>query len=463
MVIKQWIYAALASIGLCASAFAQFADRPGGFPNVRDLEAPAAGTLSPSLPARRALLVDRIVAVVNNEVITQRDLDERVAVVTRQLQKQQNVNLPPRAVMEKQVLERMIGDRAQMQFARDSGIRIDDRAVDTAISRIAASNKLSISDFRVALERDGISYDKFRLDIREEMTLQRLKEREVDNRIQISESEIDNFLEDPNNKLNQGTVEYNFAHIMVRVPEQATPDQVTARLKRAQEAQARARNGQNFGELAISYSDAPDGLKGGDIGWRPHDRLPELFARALSTLQPGQVSDILRSPAGFHIVKLKERRGGDNAPLQSEQTHVRHILVRINELVSEAEANRKLGLLRERVLQGADFAELARLNSDDGSAGRGGDLGWVQQGDLVPEFERAMNALKPGEMSEPVKSQFGLHLIQVLERRLADVTGDRKRMEARKILRERRIDETYQEWARSIRDRAFVEYRLEER
>lgn len=445
----------------CATpcVLAQFVERP----SAPWLPGAAPGRAPSEAVNGQPVLVDRIVAVVNNEVITRRDLDERIGVVLRQLQKQQNPRIPPREVIERQVLERMIADKAQLQFARDIGLQVDDRTVDAAIGRIAENNKLTAGQFRAALEQDGISYSKFRQDIREEITLARVREKEVDSRIQVSESEIDNFLEDPQNKAGTAAIEYNISHILVRVADQPSPEQVSARLKRAQEAHARAKGGQDFAELAVLYSDAPEGLKGGDMGWRSHERLPELFARALAGIKPGEVTDILRSPAGFHILKLKEKRGGVGSALTVEQTKVRHILVRINELISEAEARRKLGLLRERVIEGADFAELARLNSDDGSAAKGGDLGWVSRGDLVPDFERAMNALKLGEVSEPVKSQFGLHLIQVLDRRIADVTGDRKRAEARKALRERKADEAYQEWVRSIRDRAFVDIRLEDR
>jgi peptidyl-prolyl cis-trans isomerase SurA len=419
-------------------------------------------------PAIRSLgvqpvLVDRIVAVVNNEVITSQQLEERIAVVLRQVQRQPNATIPPREALQKQVLDRMITDRALLQYARDTGIQVEERAIDTAIRRIADQNKISPAEFRTLLERDGISYDKFRQDIREELMLARLRERDVDNRIQISESEIDNFLADTSSSggANRG-MEYNFSHVLVRVADRAAPNQVNERLNRAQEAQQRARGGENFADIAAKYSDAPDNVKGGDMGWRPHDRLPEAFAAALAKMQPGEVSEILRSPAGFHIIKLRDKRGG-TGPVSVEQTRVRHILVRTNELVSEAEARRKLTLLRERVIQGADFAELARLNSDDGSAGRGGELGWVHQGDLVPDFERVMNSLKLNEVSEPVKTPFGLHIIQVLDRRIGDVGGDRKRMEARKVLRERRAEEAYAEWMRSIRDRSFVEYRLDDK
>jgi len=215
--------------------------------------------------------------------------------------------------------------------------------------------------------------------------------------------------------------------------------------------------------VAASFSDAPDALQGGTLGWRQRDRLPELFAEAVEKLKPGEVTPVLRSPAGFHVIRVDDVRGAAAAARQVDQTRARHILARTSETVSEAEARRKLMLLRERITGGADFAELARLNSDDGSASRGGDLGWVYPGDTVPEFERAMNELKIGDVSEPVRSPFGYHLIQVLERRKADIAADRQRMEARRILAERKLDESFQDWIRQLRDRTYVEYRLEER
>ncbi|MGA8054560.1 MAG: peptidylprolyl isomerase, partial [Burkholderiales bacterium] len=258
-------------------------------------------------------------------------------------------------------------------------------------------------------------------------------------------------------------VEYNLRHILVRVPEQATPDQIERQLSRARQARQQAAAGTDFAQLAVSFSDAPDALQGGVLGWRQRDRLPELFTAMLDKMNPGDVSDVVRSPAGFHIVKLEDKRGASAGVRQVEQTHARHILARTSEVVSEAEARRKLTLLRERLRDGADFGDLARLNSDDPSAARGGDLGWIYPGDTVPEFERAMNALKIGDISDPVKSPFGWHLIEVMERRTADVAPDRQRLEARRVLAERKVDETYQEWLRQLRDRTYVEYRLEER
>jgi peptidyl-prolyl cis-trans isomerase SurA len=394
-------------------------------------------------------------------VITQRDLNERVSLVVSQLNRQKTP-LPPQEVLERQVLERMITDRVQVQFALETGLRVDDLQVDRTVAMIAEQNRMSVADFRRALEREGVPFDKFREDIRQEIMVSRLREREVDSKIQIGESEIDNFLEEVQSA--PRSAEYNLAHILVRVPESATPDQIEARLKRAQEAASRARSGADFAQLAVSFSDAPDALSGGAMGWRAQDRLPEIFGTALAKMQPGDVSEVLRSPAGFHVLKLVDRRGGGSGAFVVEQTHVRHILVRVSEVVSEAEARRKIGLLRQRIVDGANFAEIARLNSDDtGSASRGGDLGWVVSGDLVPDFERAMKELKPNEVSQPVRTPFGLHVIQVLGRRTADVAVDRKRVEARKVLRDRRADEAYQEWLRQLRDRAYVEMRLEER
>ena len=361
------------------------------------------------------------------------------------------------------MLERMISDRVQVQYARDTGVRADDLQIDRTVQMIAEQNKMSLTDFRAALDRQGVSFQKFRDDIRNEILISRLREREVDSKIQIAESDIDNFLQDVQ-ATSAGPAQYNIAHILVRVPENASPEQVEARRRRAADALAKARGGADFSELAVSYSDAPDALQGGNMGWREQDRLPEIFSAALAKLKPGEVTEILRSPAGFHLLKLNDRRGAGGGAFVVEQTHVRHILARVGELVSEAEARRKIALLRTRIVQGSNFAELARLNSDDtASATRGGDLGWIVPGDLVPEFERAAAALKPDEISEPVRTAFGFHLIEVIARRTADLSSDRKRLEARKVLRERRSDESYEEWLRQLRDRAYVEYRLEER
>ncbi len=405
-----------------------------------------------------AVEADYIVAVVGDGAITRNELRSRLEVALRQLQKQ-GTPLPPQDVLEKQMLERLIMEQVQFAYAKESGLRIDDAQLDQAIGRIAANNNMSLAQFRVALEKDGIGYGEFREEIRGEMIMARLREREVESRLAVSDSEIDNYL--ANQAASGGGDEYRLAHILLRAPESATPEQLLKLRQRGEQALAKARAGENFAELTAAFSDAPDALQGGDIGWRPLDRLPVLYAEAAAKLQAGGVSELLRSSAGFHIVKLVERRGG-NQPASVQQTHARHILIRTNEVMSEADARHRLETVRERIVNGMDFAEQARIFSQDGSAAKGGDLGWLNPGDTVPDFERAMDALKPGELSQVIKSPFGMHLIQVVERRERDVSAERQRTVARQALRERKLDEAYQDWLRQLRDRTYVENRLEQ-
>lgn len=423
---------------------------PGGIP------AHAQQTAKP----RTIVTLDRIVAIVNDEVITQQELSARVDFAFRQL-KQQGTPPPPREVIERQLVERLINDRVQIQHAREIGLRVDDAELGKALERIASDNKMSLGQLRGALENDGVPFDKFREDIRNEITLSRLREREVAQKIVITESEIDNFLQTQQAQAGRGD-EYNVSHILVAVPENASPEQLQARRARAEQALAQVKGGADFRQVAAAFSDAPEALQGGLIGWRESNRLPGLFLEALKSLQAGATTELLRSPNGFHILRLNERRGGQ-APIMVQQTHARHILIKTNELVSETEARNRLLALKERLDNKADFAELARARSEDSSATRGGDLGWLNPGDTVPEFEQAMNALKPGEISAPVRSPFGWHLVEVLERRTQDMTRDGQRVNARQALRERKTDEAYQEWVRQLRDRAYVEQRLEEK
>jgi peptidyl-prolyl cis-trans isomerase SurA len=418
--------------------------------------------LPPVVAGQGVVPVDRIVAVVNKEVITATELGEAVAAAQRQLRRQKTP-LPERGLLERQMLERLILDKAQLQLARDKGIRVDELQLDRAVQRVAQNNNMSLADFRQALERDGVSFQAWREDVREQMLLARVREREVDDRIQVSDTEIDLFLAEMQAKPST-RVEYQLSHILVRVPEQASPERIEAARARAEKALAEARAGGDFATLAASYSDAPDALQGGAVGWRSHDRLPELFSSALARLQPGAVSEVLRSPAGFHVLRLNDRRGSalENAPVA--QTRLRHILIRASESMSEGEAVRRLNDLRARIVSGAaDFAEMARVHSADATAARGGELDWVYPGDTVPDFERAYQELKVGEVSQPVRTPFGYHLIQVLERRSADVSPERRRLQARQALRERKADESYQEWLRQLRDQIYVELRLEER
>jgi peptidyl-prolyl cis-trans isomerase SurA len=418
-------------------------------------------------PPGRIQLVDRIVAVVNNEVITHHELTARIKQIEQQL-KQQGTPLPPEGVLDKQVLERLIIDRTQIQLAKETALRIDDPQLDRAIERIALENRLPLAQFRKELEKDGVNFEKFREDVRTEIILTRLREREVDSRIVVSDSEIDIFLaEQAQDGGKESGGEYNIAHILVRLPEQASPEQIERQRARIESVQQQLRGGGDFAQLAASFSDAPDALQGGQMGWRPQDRLPELFADALGKMKVGETSAVLRSPAGFHLLRLVDKRGiaagGTVGTLMVDQTSARHILIKTNEAVSEDEGKRKITNIRERIVAGGNFAELARLNSEDGSASKGGDLGWLYPGDTVPEFEKAMDELKPNQVSPPVRSPFGWHLIEVLERRKADMSSERKRLEARRILRDRKADEAFQEWVRQLRDRAYVEYRLEEK
>jgi peptidyl-prolyl cis-trans isomerase SurA len=409
---------------------------------------------------RQIVVLDRIVAVVNEDVITRLDLDERLRVATAQL-KQQGTPPPPREALEKQLLDRMVTDRVQLQLAKETGLRVDDSELDKTLQRIAQDNKLSVLQLRALLEKDGVPFTRFREDIRNEIILTRLREREVDNRISVAESEIENFISTQQAQAGRSD-EYNLSHILVTVPENASPEQIQARRSRAEQALEQIRSGADFRQVAASFSEAPDALQGGAMGWRDAARLPSLFVDALKTMPIGGLSPILRSSNGFHVLKLNERRGS-TSPVIVRQTHARHILIKTNELVPEAEARRRLADLKERLDNKADFAELARLHSDDSSNIKGGDLGWLSPGDTVPEFERAMDALEPGQASGPIQSPFGWHLIQVLARRNEDMSREHQRLEARKALRARKSDESHQEWLRQLRDRAYIEYRLEER
>lgn len=408
-------------------------------------------------PARpSAQLVGRIVAVVNNEIITQFELDDRMRIVMQQLKKR-GTPLPPQEVLEKQMLERIITDRVQLQFAKETGIRVDDLQLDKTLQRIAQENNMTVEAFRGALEKDGVSFAKFRDEIRDEIILSRLREREVENRITVSEGEVENFLSTRAAQTG-GEDEFNLAHILVRVPEQASPEQVQSKRAHADKALAELKKA-DFAQVAASYSDAPDALQGGVLGWRAASRLPALFTETINGLKPGETSAVLRSPNGFHILKLLDKRGQGSA-LIVQKTHARHILIKTSEIASEIDTRNRMIQLKERLDNGASFVELARLHSEDGSASKGGDLGWLAPGETVPEFERAMDALKPGTISVPVKSPFGWHLIEVLERRSEDVGKERQALMARQEIRARKADEAYENWLRQLRDQAFVEYRL---
>jgi peptidyl-prolyl cis-trans isomerase SurA len=418
--------------------------------------APARGTAAPV----RSVPIDRVIAVINDEALTQYDVNEQKRVVLNQM-KAQNVTPPAADVLDKQLLERLITERVLLQTAKDTGIRVDDTQVERTVARIAQENKLSADEFRKAVEREGISYAKYREDIRNEIIIQRLREREVEARVNVSDAEVDHFLATLDAQ-SGGDVEYRLAHILVLVPEQASPEQIDVRQRRAQDALRQVRAGTDFAQVAASYSDAPDALQGGSLGWRVPARLPTVFADPVRRMKPGEVSDVLRSAAGFHVVKLLETRSR-NAPTVVEQTRARHILIKVNEITSESEGKAKIERIKERIDLGAKFEDQAKVNSEDASAAKGGDLGWVSPGDTVPDFEQAMTRLQPGEVSGPVRSPFGWHLIQVQERRTQDITAERKRDQARLALRQRKSDEAFQEWVRQTRDRSYIEIKVDER
>ncbi|MEW5788190.1 MAG: peptidylprolyl isomerase [Pseudomonadota bacterium] len=430
------------------------------YPDPRRSLAALALALVLQAPLQAAPLeVDRIVAVVNNTVITEFELKRRVEQTLRQLAAQKT-NPPPRSLLAKQLLERMITEKVIMQVAEDTNIRFEGLALDRAVARIAQGNNMTPEAFRQALEADGVDYKTFREQIRMEMTVARLKEREVDSRLVVTDAEIENFLANPAQTAPQQD-EYKLAHVLVLTPEGASPEKLAELKDKAEKALAELKAGADFAQVSAAYSDAQNALQGGVLGWRTEAQLPSLFTAPLADMKSGDVSPVLKSGNGFHILKLLEKRG-KNAQLVVRQTHPRHILVRTNEVVGNADARNRLLQLKERIENGTPFDELAKLHSDDLSASKGGDLGWLNPGDTVPDFERMMDSLQPGQVSEPVQSPFGWHIIQVIERRDQDVTQERKRLEARRAIRERKSEEAFEDWVRQQRDRAYVELRLDE-
>jgi len=402
---------------------------------------------------------DFIVAVVNSEPVTNNEVRARLARAEAQLA-QQGGAMPPRELLAREVLERLIVERAQLQQARESGVKVDDFAVTQAEQGVARQNNMSTDDLYRRLARDGMSRERFREELRNQLLLQRLREREVESRVKVTDLDIDQYLREQQQNADPASMEINLGHVLVLVPENATPAQVAERQARAQQAAAKVRAGEDFAAVAREYSDAPEGQRaGGLLGLRPADRYPELFVSSTQGLPVGGVAGPVRSPAGFHILKVVERTAA-GVPTNVIQSHARHILLRTSAQLSESAAAARLADYRRRVLAGqADFATLAREHSQDGSAKEGGDLGWANPGRYVPEFEEAMNALKPGDMSEPVASRFGVHLIQLLERREAKLTQREQRDMARDTVREKKLDEAYATWVQELRGRAYVEYR----
>nr|WP_315485319.1 peptidylprolyl isomerase [uncultured Undibacterium sp.] len=413
----------------------------------------------------RAQVVNGIAVVVNDEVITKMEVEDRLNSIERSL-KAQGTPLPARADLEKQMLERMIIDRLQVQLAKEQGMRVDDIMLDRALQRMAEQNKTSLQELRNQIERDGTSFAAFREEIREDIMMQRVREREVDSKIQVSELEIDNFLaaEAVAPSKNQ---EINLGHIMVRIPENATPEVIAQRNARAQEAYKKLRIGEDFAKLAATYSDSTEALKGGEVGWREQDKISPQFMEAVNKISfVGGFSEIIRSPNGFHILKLLGKR--DVAPVAAantiQESNVRHILMRPTQLLTAAQIKTTLTELKQKITnKTATFEELAKTNSIDSSAAKGGDLGWIRPGDTFPEFEAVMNKLAINEVSDPVETQLGFHMIQVTERKATEDSKERKRAEARQSVRGRKSEEALQDWLRQLRDRAYVEFRKEQK
>ena len=404
--------------------------------------------------------LDRIVAIVDKDAITEQELANKVLSVSSQLEKK-GTQLPPERVLQKQILERLIIDSIQLQLAEESGIKVNDTQLDKTIVRIADQNQLSLEAFKAALKSDGIAYHQFREDMRDEITIARLKESKVNRRVNVSEGEVDNYLITQENSANGQQEEFELAHILIRTPAESTPDDLEKARVKVEEVLSLLNKKEPFDQVSASFSDAPNALEGGNIGWRNSSQIPPTFLNLLKDLTVGEVSKPIRSPNGFHIVKIIDKRSVDST-LIVEQTNTRHILMKLNEVVSEQEAKQKMDALKERLDNGEDFAELARQYSEDGSANEGGTLGWVNPGDTVPEFEKAMNNLAPEEISEPIRTPFGWHIIQVMERRKQDMTDQAARIKARREIHARKTEEAYEDWLHEIRDRAFVELRLED-
>ncbi len=400
--------------------------------------------------------LDRIIAVVNDDVLLESELIDMEHTVKQQL-RQRNVQIPPSEALRKQVLERLILQKLQLQEATKIGVRVGDDALNAALRQIAESNDLTLREFRDVLHEDGFEFASFRETIREEMIINRLRKSRVEDRIVVSDREIDNLLA---TEVAQGgsEEEYHLLHILISVPETALPEQIQTSQLKLERVQTLLNEGADFSEVASGYSDGQNALEGGDLGWRKQGELPSLFAQVVPTLAISEVSEVIRSGSGFHLVKLEDKKSEE--VFLVKQTLASHILIKTNELTTDEDAELRLIQLRERVLNGEDFAEIARANSDDaGSAIEGGSLGWSSPGALVPEFEEKMDVLGDGEVSEVFKSRFGWHIIMVFERREEDMAEEYNRGQARKQIHQRKMSEDLENWLRQLRDEAHVEYR----
>ena len=425
-----------------------------------------AQTKADSSQAPAPQVLNAVVAVVNNDVITTGELAERAHSAALNLRRQK-IQLPPMPQLRAQVLEQLILERAIAQRARETGIRVDDGVVNATIEQIAQQNKISVAELRRRLSLDGVTFPQFREEIRSQIITQRLREREVDEEIKIPESEIDAFLADQAGYNINDTIEYDVSHIWIPTSEGMSSEELRAARNTAEDILERAQDGEDFGQLAASYSKASDALEGGNLGWRTLSQMPTALASAVRDARQESSRIAMNvSSDGYYIVKVNGRRDGVKTKLAGgpvTQTHARHILMAVTPVTDEATVLNRLNDIRNRLVNNKeDFATLARLHSVDGSATRGGDLGWLHPGDTVPAFEAAINKLQPGEVSQPIKTQYGYHLIQVVDRREEAMDAERMRFMARQILRQRKLAEATATWQRELRDRAYVEIRRDE-
>ncbi|ARP96372.1 peptidylprolyl isomerase [Bordetella genomosp. 13] len=493
----------------CAPAFAQQGSQRPATPAAPAPAASKPGSQQPA-PAPAAApqgeqFVDGIAAVVNKDVITLREVRDESRQAVTDLQRR-GIQVPDAETLQRQVLQRLIMDRLERQEADRLGIRVDNAQVDQAVTMVATRNKLTVDQLRAEVQKSGVSWEEYRRTLRDEIRMDRLRQRTVDSSIVITDADVDAFLKDqarsqggqftgaaaapsqPQAAASGGPVSLTLAQILVRVPEGSSPEAIAALRKKAEDLLARARKGEDFGSLAAASSDGPEALQGGQMGTRPLDGWPDLFIRAAGSLQGGQVADLVQSGNGFHILKVVQRSGGSapqapgqqpvaqpgapfgadtqgrQGPVRVTQTHARHILIKTSAVMSDQQARDRLEQVRQRIVAGGtSFEAMARQYSQDGTAPQGGDLGWVNPGDMVPTFEAAMNALDAKQISQPVQSPFGWHLIQVLERREQDVTDEMHRLQARQILFERRAGPAFEDWLETLRGQAYIDNRLEKR
>jgi peptidyl-prolyl cis-trans isomerase SurA len=404
------------------------------------------------------VLLDRVAATVNEGVVLSSELDEQMLVIGERM-RDQKVELPPQNVLRRQVLDRLVLQELQMQRANRAGIKVSDETLNNALNDVAEQNKIKLADLPNALAAQGIDYAGYRDGLRKELAMQILRQRDVISRINVSPREIDQFLE-RQKKMPSETNEYNVSHILVAVPQAATPEQLDEAQKRADEVYQKATSGEDFARLAVAYSNAQTALEGGSLGWRKGPELPSFLGEVIAGMKAGDVTKPLRTPSGFHILKLNDVRG--NKQVIVNQVHARHILIKPNELQDDATVQQKLSSIRDRILnKGENFAAVASVVSEDpGSSGEGGDLGWAGPGTFVPEFEKQLAQLQPDEISQPFRTQFGWHIIQLLGRRQFDTTNEIIRQHAFQSIREAKADEETELWLRRLRDEAYVEYKL---